>query len=191
VTCRDTLYRFEDDLYTGVGRDAANNDALACNPNNGDIYYIYLTDRRLYRVPFDGTTAQPGEVAVNVALPQDVSDGAAGMVVDGEDGSVYILVESTNTKSIVRVDAAGDQTTVYDFFDRGAGDAAGIQSDLAMDRGPIRYLYTLDTKNNKFLRYSIAFDQLVEITSSGNEFWASNASEGERVGLEVIPGAGP
>ena len=188
VTCRDSLFRFEDAIFSGFDRDAANHDALAAHPVSGDVYFIYKADRRLYRVPFDGTTAGNKAVAVNQALPIDVSDGARGMIVDSEDGSIYILVESAATKSIVRVNSAGDQTTVYDFFDRGAGDAAGIQSDLAIDREPIRYLYTLDTLNNKILRYSIAFDTLVELQSDGDPFAASGSGSGERVGLDVIPG---
>ncbi|HEX6791462.1 MAG TPA: hypothetical protein VF247_09150 [Candidatus Krumholzibacteria bacterium] len=195
VTCRDSLYRFEDAIFSGIedaNRDLANNDALACHPGSGDVYFIYRKDRRLYRIPFDGTTAGTKVVAVTDALPIDVSDGARGMVVDGEDGSIYILVESTNTKSIVQVNAAGDQSTVFNFSTDRTGDA-GIQSDLAIDRNPggIRYLYTLDTKNNKILRYSIAFDTLTEFTSDGDPFAASDNGSGERVGLDVIAGAGP
>lgn len=191
VTCRDTLFRFEDAIFSGsdLTRDAANNDALACDPNSGDVYFIYKADRDLLRIPFDGTTAGP---ATKVAdLSQDESDGARGMVVDGTDGSIYLLVESTGTKSIVKVTSAGVVTTERDFFTRGAGDAAGIQSDLAIDR-QFRYLYTLDTRNNVFLQYSLNDQTLFTLTPPGADpLQASNLSSGERVGLDVVPAAGP
>ncbi len=187
VTCRDTLFRFEDAIFSGdmLIRDTANNDALACDPTNGDVYFIYKQDRWLYRIPFDGTTT--GAKAKVVQLPIEESDGARGMVVDGTDGSIYILVESATVKSIVKVTSAGVKTTQYDFFDRGAGDAAGIQSDLGIDRDPnLRYLYTLDTKNNKILLYPLIQQTLIELPSDGDPFAASNAGSNERVGLDVI-----
>ena len=183
VTCRDSLFRFEDAIFSGIDRDAANNDALACDPDDGDVYFIYKSDRRLYRVPFDGTTAGSKEEVT--VLPIEESDGARGMVVDGTDGSIYILVESATVKSIVKVTSAGVKTTEYDFFDRGAGDLAGIQSDLGIDRG-LRYLFTLDTKNNKILLYPLVQQTLIELASDGDPFAASNAGSNERVGLDVI-----
>jgi hypothetical protein len=190
VTCRDTLFRFEDAIFSGsdLNRDAANNDALACDPNSGDVYFIYKQDRFLYRLPFDGTTAGAKEQVVQ--LPIDESDFARGMVVDGTDGSIYILVDAAATKSIVKVTSAGVRTTERDFFTRGAGDAAGVQSDLAIDRQS-RYLYTLDTRNNVFLQYSLNDQQMFTLTPPGADpLQASNLSSGERVGLDVIP-AGP
>jgi 5-hydroxyisourate hydrolase-like protein (transthyretin family) len=186
VTCRDTLYRYEGAVFSGLGRDAANDDAVACDPTTGDLYFIYKEDRTLRRIPLDGTTVT-GPIVEVVTLPIDESDGARGMVVDGDDGSVYILVESPGTKSIVRVDNAGVRTVAYDFFDRGAGDAAGVQSDLAIDRVR-RFLFTLDTKNNQILLYRIDTDELFELNPSGDPFTASDAGSNERVGLDVIPG---
>jgi hypothetical protein len=186
VTCRDTLYRYEGAVFSGLGRDAANDDAVACDPTTGDLYFIYKEDRTLRRLPLDGTTVT-GPIVEVVTLPIDESDGAHGMVVDGDDGSVYILVESPGTKSIVRVDNAGVRTVAYDFFDRGAGDAAGVQSDLAIDRVR-RFLFTLDTKNNQILLYRIDTDELFELNPSGDPFTASDAGSNERVGLDVIPG---
>jgi hypothetical protein len=193
VTCRDSLFRFEDAIFSGsdLNRDAANNDALACDPTNGDVYFIYKQDRWLYRIPFDGTTAGPKEQVVQ--LPIDESDGARGMVVDGFDGSIYILVDYlSTTKSIVKVTSAGVRTTERDFFTRGAGDAAGVQSDLAIDR-QFRYLYTLDTKNNVFLQYSLNDQQMFTLTPPGADpgQGSSLSGSGERVGLDVIPAAGP
>jgi hypothetical protein len=193
VTCRDSVFRFEDAIYSGINdaaRDAANNDALACDPTSGDVYFIYKADRDLLRIPFDGTTA--GTKTKVADLSQDETDGARGMVVDGTDGSVYILVESASTKSIVKVTSGGTVTTEFDFFTRGAGDAAGIQSDLAIDRDPTRrFLYTLDTKNNVFLLYRLATHELFSLAPVGNVNAASDNNSGERVGLDVIPAAGP
>lgn len=191
VTCRDTVFRYEDATFSGANRDAANNDALACDPNSGDLYFIYKSDRTLRRIPLDGTT-QTGAIANVVTLPIDESDGARGMVVDGTDGSVYILVDSDNTKSIVKVTSLGVKTTAFDFFSRGAGDAAGNQSDLAIDRqATFRFLWTLDTLNNQFLLYDLKTGLFAELDPSGNLEAASNSAVGERVGLDVIQGAGP
>jgi hypothetical protein len=188
VTCRDTVFRYEGALYSGTARDAANNDAVAADPTTGDVYFIYKEDRRLKRIPLDGV-AQAGDVADVAVVPIEVSDGARGMVVDGTDGSVYILVDYAGTpvtKAIVKVTSAGAVTTEFDFFSRGAGDAAGVQSDLAIDRG-FRFLYTLDTKNNVVLLYGIASQQLAVLESTTDPEAASNAVVGERVGLDVLP----
>jgi hypothetical protein len=184
VTCRDSVDRFDDAIFSGTGRDAANNDALACDPTNGDVYFIYKENRRLYRIPFDGTTAGTKEEVT--VLPIEESDGARGMVVDGTDQALYILVESSTVKSIVKVTPDGTKTTQYNFFDRGAGAAAGVQNDLAINRD-LRYLYTLDTENNVFLLYALVQQQLVTLTSDGSPHSASNTSVGEPVGLDVIP----
>lgn len=189
VTCRDTLFRFEGAIFTGIDRDAANNDALACDPNNGDIYFIYKSDRRLYRIPFDGTTAGPKEEVATLDI--DESDGARGMVVDGRDGAVYLLVESANTRAIVQVTSAGTKTTVFDLSTLWTlPELPGIQSDLAIDRG-FNYLYTLDTRHNTFLLYALDQDQIVTLIPLGDVNSASNSSEGERVGIDVIPSTGP
>jgi hypothetical protein len=118
VGCRDTLTRYADATYSGsVGsRDVANWHAVACDTINNYLYYIYLSDRSLRRIPLDGYT-QTGPTEFVVTLDIDESDGADGMAVDHADGSLYILVESANTKSIVRV-AGGVKTTVFDFFTR-------------------------------------------------------------------------
>jgi len=188
VTCRDTLFRYEDATFSGNGRDSANNDALAVDPASGSLYFIYKFDRTLRKIPLDGIT-QTGPTVGVVTLPIDESDGARGMVVDEDDGSVYILVESDDTKSIVKVTSAGVRTTEVDFFvARGPGDAAGIQSDLAIDQ-QYRFLYTLDTKNDVLLVYQIALQDLFELVSSADPEAASNGfSSGERVGLDVLPG---
>lgn len=193
VTCRDTLFRFDDAIYSGIDRDAANIDAVACDPNSGDVYFIYLADRDLFRIPFDGATAGTKSVVVN-AIPIEISDGARGMVVDGNDGSIYILVDYsglTTKKEIVRVTSAGVVSTAFDFTTRAD---AGVQNDLAIDR-TLKYLFTLDTKNNVFLAFGLPSSadpgSLITFTATGDPGQASDASSGERVGLDVIPAAGP
>jgi hypothetical protein len=185
VTCRDTLTRWSAATYSGVYPDAANNDAVATNPADDDLYFIYLGDRALWRIPLDGLTAT-GPPEKVVTLERDEADGANGMVVNDSDGAIYILVESTAVKAILKVTPAGVKTVEYDFFTRGAGDAAGRQSDLAIDRS-YDFLYTLDTRNNVILIYQLVAHQLNELVSAGDPNAASNASAGERVGLSVLP----
>ena len=192
VTCRDTLFRFEDAIYTGIDRDAANNDAVACDPNSGDVYFIYLADRDLLRIPFDGVTVGTMEKVADLDI--EISDGAKGMVVDGADGSIYILADystTTTRKEIVRVTSAGVVSTARDFTTRLD---AGVQSDLAIDRS-VHYLFTLDTKNNVFLAFGLPTSAdpgtLVTFTASIDPGQASDASSGERVGLDIVPVAGP
>ncbi|HEX5131217.1 MAG TPA: hypothetical protein VFX92_01890 [Candidatus Krumholzibacteria bacterium] len=185
VGCRDTLTRYDDAMFGGTAPDAANNDAMAVDPVSGDLYFIALPDRSLRRLPLDGYT-QTGPVEEVVTLEIDEAYGAAGMVVDDNDGSVFILVESTDTRGIVKVTSAGVKTTASDFFvDRGAGPAAGIQSDLAIDQ-TFRQVYTLDTLNNVIVVYQIATGDIGILASSGDPGAASNPSSGERVGLSVM-----
>jgi len=186
VTCRDTLTRFEGTLHDGNYPDAANNDAVAVDPSTGDLYYISLLNRRLWRVPLDANQLAGAPVDV-LTLPREEADNANGMVVDGTDGSVYILIDGPTIKSILKVTSAGVLTTEYDFFARGAGDAAGQQSDLAIDRG-FRFLYTLDTKNDVMLLYQLAGKTLSELDSAGDaEAASSSNTDGERVGIDVMP----
>lgn len=187
VGCRDTLTRYDDAVFSGEAPDAANNDAVACDPTSGDLYFIYLADRTLRRVPLNGYVEEsPAEVVATLSI--DEANGAKGMVV-ASDGSVYILVESTNTKEIAKVTADGTVSTAVDFFTaRGAGNAAGIQSDLAIDRTlGTGFLYTLDTLNNVILVYQIQTGQLDALPSSGGPNDASGTGSGERVGLTVLP----
>jgi len=192
VTCRDTLFRFEGAIYSGIDRDAANNDAVASDPNSGDVYFIYLADRDLIRIPFDGVTVGTMEKVADLDI--EISDGAKGMVVDGADGSIYILADystTTTRKEIVRVTSAGVVSTARDFTTRLD---AGVQSDLAIDRS-VHYLFTLDTKNNVFLAFGLPTSAdpgtLVTFTASIDPGHASDGSSGERVGLDIVPVAGP
>jgi hypothetical protein len=113
------------------------------------------------------------------------------MVCD-DDGTLYLLVETSVMKSILEITPAGDKTVLYDFFDRGAGDAAGVQNDLAIQEG-INFLYTVDTHNNMLLLYDIGQGTLSEMfpdTLSGYdpESISTDFSGNERVGLVVLPG---
>jgi sugar lactone lactonase YvrE len=188
VGCRDTLTRYPDATYSGVGGDLANYDAVAFDPTNDFLYFIDQPAQRLKCIPLDGYTQLGPVEEIPVALTVDETTGANGMVVH-PDGSVYILVESTATKSIVRVTRAGAKSTVFDFFDR-AG-SPGIQDDLALlQAGAAVALYTLDTLNNLILIYQInPVSGLFEIIPDSNtdQHAASNSSSGERVGLAVLP----
>jgi len=195
ATCRDTLFRFEGAIFSGsdLTRDACNNDALACDPTSGDLYFIYKADRTLRKISFpDGIEGTPTITEV-VTLPIEASDGAQGMVVDGTDSSIYILADQATSKKIYRV-SAGTLSTAFDFTTRGPGDAAGVQSDLAIDR-QLKFIYTLDTKNNVLLAFGLPTSaqpgELVTIASAAGANDASDANSGERVGLDVIPAAGP
>jgi hypothetical protein len=186
VTCRDTIFRYEDAVFSGVDRDAANNDAVAVDPNTHDLYFLYKADRTLRRVPLDGI-AQTDPSEPVATLPLDVTDGARGMVVDGTDGSIYILVESTDTKSIVKVTSAGAPTTLIDFILFWEPNEPGVQSDLAISR-QARLLFTLDTTHNAILVYDLAFNDFAVIYPPGGDpYVASDDGSGERVGLDVLP----
>lgn len=185
VGCRDTLTRYPDATFSGTAPDIANYDAVAFDPAGSYLYFIDEPARRLKRIPLDGYTQTGQTEEIPVVLDFDEATGAVGMVV--YNGDVYLVVESTATKSIVKVTSTGTKSTEFDFFSRGAGDAAGRQDDLALD--PRGFLYTLDTLNNVVLIYVIAEDRLEEIVPDENTdpFAASNASAGERVGLAVLP----
>jgi len=187
VGCRDTLTRYADAIFDGTAT-LANNKAVACDTIGNYLYFIDQTARRLRRVPLDGyTQTGPTEEAAN--LTTDEAVGANGMVV--HDQTVYLLVESANTKSIVSITSTGTKQTEFDFFSRGAGDAAGVQSDLALlEAGALNALYTLDTLNNVILIYVLGTGQF-EVFNPDNSTDPGAASEagssGELVGLAVLP----
>jgi hypothetical protein len=187
VGCRDTLTRYADATFSGTAPDAANWDAAAVDPATGALYFIHLGDLTLRRVPLNGY-AQAGPTETVATLGSDEANGARGMVV-ASDGSVYILVESTNTKSLVKVTSAGTPSTAVDFFvARGPGAAAGEQSDLAIDRGyGSGFVYTLDTLNNVILLYEVANGNLTELGPAGSPDDLSDGVSDERVGLAVLP----
>ena len=114
----------------------------------GGPNFIRLPDGMLMRLPLNGLAAAGPAVEV-ATLTEDEATGANGMVVDDRDGSVYILVETFtppstpgDTKALVRVTSAGVKSTAVDFFvRRGAGDAAGVQNDLAIDQR-FSFIYT-------------------------------------------------
>lgn len=194
VGCRDTLARFEDATYPGFdASDYANFDAVAVDPATEDIYYIHIPSNKLMRLPVDTllATGPPVEVAT---LAADEATGASGMVVDDADGSVFILVDTDDTRSIVKVTAGGVKSTEIDFFvARGAGDAAGRQNDLAIDR-EFRFLFTIDRLNDVLLLYDIVQQQLSVMTANpantDAEALSTATSAEERLGLVVLPESG-
>jgi hypothetical protein len=195
VTCRDTLLRFAEATYV----NAANDDAVAADPRDQiddplgeDIYFILKSDSTLRRLPLDSLSVEPGGLQTVATLTQEQAEGARGMVCDGFDGTVYILVDTDATKQIVSVDPMGGGATVlYDFFARGAGDAAGIQRDLALRRP---FLFTLDTLNDKLILFNMPTVEIVEYYSDSLQQAKLSMRDanggltgGERVGLVVLP----
>ncbi len=187
VGCRDTLTRYADATFNG-STTLANHDAVAYDADGNYLYFIDETARRLRRVPLDGytQTAPTEEAAV---LTADEAANANGMVVHAQ--VVYILVDSPTTKSILSV-SSGVKQTEFDFFTRGAGDAAGAQNDLALHlQGALVGFYTLDTLNDVLLLVAIAPEEtLVELVPNVNTDPGAISKEGtsgERVGLAVMP----
>jgi hypothetical protein len=194
VGCRDTLQRFDEALYAGLDEgDEASNDAVAVetdpqSPYFEDIYFIHITNRTLLRLPVTGRTAA-GPPEVVASLTRDEAEGARGMVC-ARSGDLYVLVESGSVKAILKVTPAGVKTVEYDFFDRGTGDAAGIQNDLAIQRN-INFLYTIDTENDMLLLYDISQKVLSEMPPGDGydpESISISSERNERVGLVVLPG---
>jgi len=201
VGCRDSLIRYPDATYANHD---INSDALAVDPRRQeedplgeDIYFIDKTNSELKRLAMDSLTVEPSRKVETVAsLSQEEAASARGMVCDPGQGNVYILVDSDDTKEILEITPEGTVTVVYDFFDRGSGDAAGEQRDLAFDVYNGRhYLYTLDTLNDNILRFDISgrilvpmfSDSLLQSTLS-NRGMNGVLIGGERVGLVVLRG---
>jgi len=180
--CRDSLERFQEARFSGMGNDRANDDALAVDQNSGDAYFIYHGDNYVYRLPIDSLSAT-GPIEQVTELTLDEAEGANGMVVDN-GGIIYILVDTDNTKALLKVDS-GTKSVYFDFFSRGAGDAAGIQNDLAINQDG-NVFYTLDTLNNKLLLLQKPIPQLFE-ASAETTGELSSPSSGERVGLVWMP----
>lgn len=198
VRCRDPLQRFSEATYTGELSDQANYDAVAVdlNPQNSwyeDIYFIYLSDNTLRRLPIDTLVARgPTEVVAQLSAAE--ANGAVGMECN-DDGTIFILVDDErDNKTILQVTPAGVKTVTFDFFSRGTGTAkeAGVMSDLAIRRGGNPILYTIDTENDMLLRYDVGQQVLSELfpdSAQGMdpESISINGFNGERVGLVVMP----
>ena len=145
----------------------------------------------------DSLSVEPARQLESVAsLTNDQAMYARGMAC-AADGTLYILVDSDETKQLLRYVPGGSLEELYDFFDRGPGDAAGVQRDLAIDPDPnfggAGRLYTLDTLNDNMLVYDIITgtmnpmlsDSLLQSTLS-NRGVDGTLFGGERVGLVVI-----
>jgi hypothetical protein len=196
VSCGDTLTRFAGAFYSGNGNDRCNDNAMAIDPATQDLYFIYLGDNKLWRLPLDSLTVEGVAEEITTLTPEE-AEHARGMVFN-DDGNVYILVDTEtprnagNTKLILRVTPAGVKTTLYDFYSRGPGAAAGWQSDLALESaGADRLLYTVDTRNNMLLVYNITQSTFTEMAPdpffSGPYAISDSLSAGERVGIMVLP----
>ena len=187
VGCRDTLTRYDDAIFDGTVT-FANHDAVAYDAAGNYLYFIDETARRLRRVPLDGYT-QTGPTEEAATLTADEASNANGMVVHNQ--IVYILVDSPTTKALVSVTSTGTKATEFDFFSRGAGDAAGVQNDLALwVAGAVQALYTVDTLNNTLLLFQLGPDQLFELVPDDDTDAGAISkvgSDGERLGLAVMP----
>ncbi|UCG50409.1 MAG: hypothetical protein JSW58_09345 [Candidatus Latescibacterota bacterium] len=202
VGCRNEISRFPDDAMFVSG--GINNDALAVDPrrqsNNAlgeDIYFIHKPNTALLRLPLDSLTVEPQGVQLVTSLTADEANYARGMVCD-TTGTVYILVDSDETKELLSVTPDGTKTVLVDFFiEQGQGDAAGMQRDLAIEplfpTGPL--LFTLDTLNDDILLYDTASGDLTERfenqpvdvrTTLSIRGELGELTGGERVGLAVL-----
>jgi hypothetical protein len=191
VGCPDTLTRFEAATFLDA---TVNSDAMAVDPRRQaddplgeDIYFIDKATSNLMRLAMDSLAVEPRGLETVVDLTADQAASARGMVCEARDGHIYILVDSDETKEIVQVTPAGVVTVLYDFFERGAGDAAGVQRDLAYDEG-FRRLYTIDTLNNNVLIYDVVLDVLVDMFDDPllQSTISTTGGSGERVGLVVL-----
>lgn len=195
VECRDTLRRFTEAVFAG----GINNDALAVDPRRQsedplgeDIYFIDKTASALMRLAMNNITVEPRGLELVATLSEDQARNARGMVCEKREGHVYILVDSDVTKELLEVTPAGDVSVLYDFFDRGDGDAAGVQRDLAYDEG-FRFLYTLDTLNDNMLLFDVGqrfllpmFEDPVLQGTLSNRGANGALIGGERVGIAVL-----
>jgi hypothetical protein len=191
VGCPDTLTRFAEATYPGYG---INSDAVAVDPRHQaddplgeDIYFIDKTASNLMRLAMDSLAVEPRGLETVASLTAQQATFARGMVCEAREGNVYILVDADETKEIVQVTPEGVVTVLYDFFDRGDGDAAGVQRDLAYDEG-FRRLYTIDTLNNNALIYDVVLDVLVDMFDDPllQGTISTTGGSGERVGLVVL-----
>jgi|GEM_PF-1583258 len=193
----DSILRFSEAIFA----DEVNNDALAVdprrhvdNPLGEDIYFIHKPTGTLYRLPMDSLEVEPaGLQNVTGQLTPDQAEGARGMAVDDVDGSIYILVDTDNTKELLKVSTGGSVTQLFDFFSRGSGSAqdAGVQRDLAFRTS---FLFTLDVLNDKLLAYDLLVDEFIPLFSDSLEQakLSDRDSQGnplageQRVGLDVL-----
>ncbi|UCH84123.1 MAG: hypothetical protein JSW50_00085, partial [Candidatus Latescibacterota bacterium] len=198
VGCREQITRLDGATFPTGG---VNNDALAVDqrrhsedPLGEDIYFIYKPQSALLRLPMDSLTNVGGESEFVASLTAEQAKYARGMVCS-EDGTIFILVDSDDTKQLLSVSPSPPSTVevLVDFLvERGPYQEPGTMRDLAI-RG--YHVYLLDTYNNDILLYqteqrslSRRFRDKPETVRA--DLSTQNAS-GERVGLVVItPPAG-
>lgn len=189
VGCRDVLTRFPVATFAG----GVNTDAVAVDPRDQtltpfgeDIYFILETDSTLYRLALDSLTVETtrGMMGLEAVaqLTFDEATGANGMVCDGFDGTVYILVDTPATKHIVSVTEMGIRTIFFDFLTALPG--GGAQRDLALKR-PL--LFTLDTLNDQLLVIDLAQTLTPLFSDSLEQIKLSSPMDsGDFVGLDVL-----
>lgn len=187
LQCDNSFVRF-DGAYFPSGD--INNDAFAVDQQSGDIYFIDNSDSTVYQLPLDSLTVE-GPIEAVAYLTDDQAGGARGMVCD-DNGMVYLLVDTDNTKELLRIDPLAEPATsitvLFDFFSRGAGDLAGKQRDLAYDHTR-NWLLTVDTLNNSLMAMDLNNPTIFGELSShtGNPDISTEGFSGERVGLAVLP----
>jgi len=164
--------------------------AVDTNPQNTtyeDIFFIDLSDSTLRRLPLDSLTAT-GPAVVVTGLTEDEANGANGMVCN-TDGTVFVVVDTDDTKAILRVTPAGVKSTEYDFFDRGPdAEDAGVQNDLAIRPGGNPLLFTIDTDHGTLLLYDTLQQILFELPPAGDQESISTPDRGRyRIGLVMLP----
>ncbi|MCH7549609.1 MAG: CHRD domain-containing protein, partial [Candidatus Krumholzibacteriota bacterium] len=115
VGCRDTLTRLGR-VYSGVGTDYCSDDAFAVDPVTQDLYFIYRGQNELRRLPMIDSLIVAGPFETVTGLTTEEVDGARGMVVNDDGGDIFILIDTDNTKSILRITPAGGKTVEVDFF---------------------------------------------------------------------------
>jgi hypothetical protein len=193
VGCRDVLTRFPAASYI----DGVSTDALAVDPRRQsadplgeDVYFILKTDSTLYRLALDSLAVETarGNMGLEtvVQLTRDEANGANGMVCDGFDGTVYILVDTPTTKQVVSVTSGGVKTTFFDFFTDPNPPLpnGGVQRDLALRRPR---LFTLDTLNDQILVLDMGSGLTAVFSDSLEQIKLSTPMDsGERVSLEVL-----
>lgn len=179
VGCRDTLMRFPGAYYQGV----VNNDALAVDPETGDLYFVSTQPAALLRLPLDSLVVQ-GPVETVAGLSPEEAAGANGMAV-APDGIVYLLVDADTTKEMLAVDPTGGTKTVA--FDFSALRPNGVFRELAIDHRNFM-LYTIDTEANDLLGYSLLTPSAGFVTViPANDAISTPSDSGERIGLVVLP----
>jgi len=203
VGCREELTRIDEATFLSGG---VNNDALAVDPRRQsedplgeDIYFIYKPESALLRLPMDSLNVESGydQPVLVASLTADQANYARGMVCSEFDGTIFVLVDSEDTKQLLSVTptvmGVSTAEVLVDFsVDLGPYQEAGMMRDLAIDG---YLIYTLDTYNDDILLYQ--YEQrslthrfmdktLLERAALSIQGEDGLPTGGERVGLAVL-----